>query len=146
MNSIQSERGWKRYFYCGIANEQDRRNQYIFAAWCLAWAASFTVASALLSETPAVSKPLFALLVAVPTLLGFGALLAYRRVLRQTDELLRKIQTDATAIALGAFLLIAMSHSLLESAGKPPLQAIDLFTPVIVIWSAAQIFGMWRYR
>ncbi len=133
-------------FYYSFGSAKDRRNQYTFMATCLVWAISFTMANSLLREHTELTRPLFIFLLAAPSLLGIGTLFAYRRFLQQTDELQRKIQTDAAGVALAAYLLLATGHTLLESAGHQAPQTMDLFTPVVLIWSAAQIYGAWRYR
>ena len=50
----------------------------------------------------------------ITTLVGFGVILANKKLLTGLDEMQRKIQMDAMAIALGVAIIGGLSYSMLD--------------------------------
>src|SRR5690606_13514993 len=101
----------------GCGTERDRRNQRRVTIWGLAWSASFAgVYLALTGGWLATGAPAL-IAVALSLALGLGTAVAYRRSLLEADELRRKIELDAMALAFGVGLVGGATYQLLEGAG-----------------------------
>ena len=147
MNDTPSTGAWRRFLTaCGSAGSQDQRNQVRFALLCLGWALSFVAALWLLRGDRNLPAALLALTIAIPAAVGIAAIAAYLSFLRNTDELLRKIQLEALAIGFGVYALLSMTYPLLEAAGLLVLEVGDLFAAVLFVWGGAQLYGARRYR
>jgi len=129
---------------CGTA--QDRKNQYQFTAWCFAWAVLFTAANWLLKSDYSVSTSVTLLVTIVPTIVGCGAVLAYRKFIRMADELMQKIQLEGLAAGFGIGVVFALSYQIFERAGAPHLEIDDLALVLIGGWMLGQMVATWRYR
>lgn len=139
--SIESLKQW-----C-FSPERDRRNELRILAWIFGWMLTF------LATKQAVSREWFTAdwqvvtAVAVVAVFGAGALLAYRRFLRETDELRRKIELDALALGFGVGLLGGFVGSLLADAGlfvsDEPLS--DLFVLMCITYGIGVLVGTRRY-
>jgi hypothetical protein len=130
----------------GCGTEADRRNQYSFVGWCLAWALTLTGVIVYL-ETHSDFRGTGAWLLAVlPFALSIGALLSYLRFLRMADELLRKIQVEGLAIGFGAGVLFTLGYRVLERAGAPQMSASDTVLLMIAGWLVGQLAATWHYR
>ncbi len=136
---------WQMIKNCS-GTELDRRNQYRFTAWSLAWALTYVAASWTLKSDRELAAPLTWALVAVPTLLSIVAVFAYLRFLRMADELLRKIQLDGLATGFAAGLVYIIGYQLLEAVGASPLQSDNVVLVMVFGWMLGQFIGMWRYR
>lgn len=131
---------------CGT--ERDRRNQRQILYWAAAWmglwlAANLAIDRALLPETPLVA----ALLAFVPAIFGLGALRAYWRYLHEADELLRKIELDALALAFGFALLSSLTCWILGLMGYLDLDGLLMWITslMLVVYSLAVVVGQLRY-
>lgn len=103
---------------------RDRRNQRRILGWSLGWALTFLAAVFVIKKTAWLAdgswppEGLWAAFAAmVPTALGIAAALAYRRFLRETDELRRKIELEALALAYSVGVVGGLTYWLLEVAG-----------------------------
>lgn len=124
--------------------ERDSRNLRIFNYW--AFSAMFAFAGAtLLLEGKFVRGFLAWLLPAVVAILGAAAVRAYFNFLRHADELLRKIQLDALALAFGVTAVFMLVWRLCERAGAPKLDFDDPLMIMVVTWAVAQWIGIRRY-
>ena len=137
----QARRSW--WGHCGT--DRDRMNQRRMVisgmAWMGAWLALIYVISRdWLSAFAATAASV------VPLALGVGMIVAYRRYLGETDELRRKIEVDALALAFGVGLVGAFSYVLLERAGAvaraDPMQLVILMVATYVI---GVVLGHRRY-
>lgn len=127
--------------------ERDRRNQRRVSAWGLLWSASV---AATFVAIPAGWLPLGAPAIAATvfsSVLGLVTFLAYRRSLREADELRRKIEFDAMALAFGVGLVGGATYQLLETSG------VVASAPVLNVWVAMTLtygvaigLGYRRYR
>jgi hypothetical protein len=93
-----------------------RRNTANLAIWTGSWVLTLAVAvfgSAFVWESRSIS--LFAILLNVAA--GAGMIAANKRFLDGLDELQRKIQLEAMALALGVALVAGIAYSTLHSTG-----------------------------
>ncbi len=130
---------------CGDLTANDRRNVMRYNAWMLGWMALWAGVLMLVAKAGLAGPVAWALaaLTVVPGVIGVSA---YIRFLREADELLRKIQLEALAIAFSVGVVFMMTWRLFERLGAPTL---DLNTPVLVmfvVWAAAQWWNARRYR
>ncbi len=138
--------GWRQVIMNHHGTKTDRRNQYRFLAWCLAWAVSFVAATWILRPAPGVEGAGAWALAIGPSLLGAGALLAYLRFLRQADELLRRIQLEGLALGFAVGLIFTLGYQLLERVGAPSLPAGVTAVVMLVAWAGGEIAATMRYR
>ncbi len=126
------------WVWCAMS-ERDRRNQLRLVGWIFAWAATWVLASAAISRgwVPGGAAAITVTLLHV--LLGGAMMLAYRRFLREADELQRRIQLEALALGFGAALVGAAAYRLLERAGA--IGATDV-SDVIMILAVASSVGV----
>lgn len=128
------------------APARDRRNQRRIILWSFLWMAAWVVlVLAIENEWIAHGWPVVvgALVTLPPALL---TLFAYRRYLREADELRRKIELDALAVAFGVGVVGGFSFFALARGG---LAAMDDFLYVIlamiVTHSVGVLIGHRRY-
>jgi hypothetical protein len=120
-------------------------NRRTVRAWSLAWAAAYA-GSAFLTRFADLTGPGVVALGAVTAAMGLGTLVAYRGYLRDADELQRKIELDALAIAVGAALVGGTAIHVLDQGallGEFALTAVLM--SMIVGYIAAVIAGHRRY-
>lgn len=145
-DSNTDRRSWWKLIKSCSGTELDRRNQYRFTAWLMAWAVSFLAATWTLQADLGLPSPVSWLVALTPNVFGIVALFAYLRFLRMADELLRKIQLEGLALGFGAGVVFAMGYQLLERAGAPQLQVSAPAVVMMVGWALGQLLGMRRYR
>lgn len=145
-DSNTERRSWWKLIKSCSGTELDRRNQYRFIAWLMAWAVSFLAATWALRADLGLSSPVSWLVAVAPNVFGIVALFAYLRFLRMADELLRKIQLEGLALGFGAGVVFAMGYQLLERAGAPQLQVTAPAVVMMFGWALGQLLGMRRYR
>lgn len=124
---------------------RDRRNQRQVALWSLVWALSFTAVTLVIKKE---WLPPWAVLVGVlgTALLGLATVLAYRRFLREADELRRKIEMEALALAFGVGVIGGMTYWLLTLSGNlPATDFVFVFFAMIVTHSVGSLLGHRRY-
>jgi len=129
------------------ATDKDRRNQRLVVAWSLAWASTFLAATYGI-EADRIGSDALALLATIGVaVVGLGTLLVFRRFLRDADELMRKIQLDALAIAVGVGLVAGFSLSLIERSEI--VDQSDVMTVVLVMilsYIVSVVAGLGKYR
>jgi hypothetical protein len=74
------------------------------------------------------------------------ALWAFVRWVRRADELQRRIQFEALAVAFGATGLLTFSYGFLENVGFPQLSFIWVFPFMIALWGLTVAVTSYRYR
>ncbi len=67
-------------------------------------------------------------------------------VIRRLDELQRRLQLEAFALAFAGTALITFSYGFLENAGFPRLSAFAVWPVMCGLWLAGVLFGRLRYR
>lgn len=124
---------------------RDRRNRRRTTLWALAWALSYLVVSLGMKRD---WWPLGVTVagVVVTAVLGAATLLAYRRFLGQTDELRRKIEVEALALAFGVGAIGGLSYWLLAASGAAPLDGfVFVLVGMILLHPAGVLIGLRRY-
>lgn len=131
--------------WCG-GTARDRRNELRILGWMLLWIGSWLGVTLAIKEGwlaagwPSTTATL------VTAVLGLRMIGAYRRFLREADELRRKIEFDALALAFGVGLVGAFTYWLLEVAGAvAEVDILDLVLLMIVTYSAGVVLGQRRY-
>lgn len=130
----------KTSWYMCFSTRRDRRNQNLIIGWGLAWSIAWVAVTWGLRSgwLPGGAPAVTAILLA--TGCGLGMVLAYRRFLREADELRRKIEIEALALAAGVGLVGGISYRLLQRAG-----AVGGFEPldvVVLLISATYMLGV----
>lgn len=125
--------------------ERDRRNQRRLVAWGLAWVATWTAAGLAL-DNGWIGTAVAAAAIVLSALLGVATLLAYRRFLREADELRRKIELDALALAFGVGLVAGFTHWLLAEAGiVAEAEVLFLLVLMVATHTLGLLVGHRRY-
>lgn len=130
------------------AMERNCRNQRRVRLWSLVWMSSWVaVTLALTSGWLAPGAPGIVAAV-VSSSLGIGTALAYWRFLREADEVLRRIELEALALAFGVGVVGGLAYWLLERSGAVPLAKADLLyvlAGTCLTYSAGVFLGRRRY-
>lgn len=132
---------------CKNLPASDIKNANIVNIWALAWAGSLAII-AFISKSEWYSAALpIAMAFAINSAIGIGMFLAYKRFLKELDELERKIQFDAVASSVGVTLVVFGAYSILEKAEiAPELQASNLIVLMALTYIAGIIIGRIRYQ
>lgn len=150
MAELQDGNSKRKTFFksiiCSSGTAQDRHNQYRFLAWTFVWALSFLAATWVLVSDLQILRPLAWLIALAPIGFGIGAVLAYMKFLRMTDELIRKMQLDGLAFGFGASLIVILGYQGLERVGAPQMGSNEAVLVMIAGWVAGQIIAFWRYQ
>jgi hypothetical protein len=123
----------------------DRRNQRRVLLWALVWGLSF------IAVTLGIKKEWFSFGmilagVTATSLLGIATVLAYRRFLQETDELRRKIEVEALALADGVGVIGGLTYWLLVVSGTAPATGFYfVFALMMVTHSVGVLIGRRRY-
>ena len=124
---------------CG-GTERDRRNRRRVTMWNLIWGLSFIGATALI-RFEVISPGFPSILACVASgALGIKVILAYRHYLLEADELQRKIEMDALAVAVGVGVFGGLTFWLLHLAGA--FEEADLLVMPIIMMLTHGI-GLW---
>lgn len=129
------------------STERDKRNQRRIIAWSLGWSALWVAVSVAYSNDWLENRPLAtaAALLTVP--FGIGTILAYRRFLREADELRRKIELEALALAFGVGLVGGFTYWLLGEVGVAvEVDLLAVMITMIFTYTVSILVGHWRYR
>ena len=127
------------------SSRRERRAQRRIQAWSFLWALSVIAVTLAIRRWHLPSGPLLAG-IAGSALLGLGTLLAYRRFLRETDELRRKIELDALALAFGVGVVGGMTYWLLTISGAVSSSSFGfVFAAMILVYPAGVLIGLRRY-
>jgi len=125
--------------------QRDRSNHRRIRLWAFFWAFSFIAVSL------GIKKEWFAfggtLAGVIGNLLfGLATVLAYRRFLQETDELRRKIEVEALALAFGVGLVGGLSYWLLMVSGAVSATGFAfVFSAMLITQSVGVLIGRRRY-
>lgn len=77
-----------------------------------------------------------------------GVLLCWAivRLIRRLDEMHRRVQLEAFALAFAGTALVTFSYGFLENAGFPRLSAFAVWPVMCGLWIAGVLIGSLRYR
>jgi hypothetical protein len=82
----------------------------------------------------------------VPVLPAALVVLLFVRRLAQTDELQKRIQTEAFGFALAGTALLTFTYGFLEGAGLPHLNWTFILPLIAVLWGIGTAIFTFRYR
>jgi hypothetical protein len=71
---------------------------------------------------------------------------AILRQLQRVDELQRRLQFEALALAFAATALLTFSYGFLEGIGYPKLSMFVVWPTMCAFWIIGVAIGFWRYR
>ena len=124
---------------------RDARHLRTFNWWLAASMVLFLVATYLLAgQIIGRGAVAYGLTAGTIGLMGM-AVRAYVIFLRGADELLRKIQLEALALAFGITGIFMIGWRLCERLGAPKLDVDDPLMVMIVVWAVAQWMAYRRY-
>ena len=125
--------------------ERDRRNQRRVIAWSLAWTLCWVVGALAIDNGWWDAAATGVAAAALSALLGVALLLAYWRFLREADELRRKIEVEALALAFGVGLVGGISYWLLGESGiVAEAEILHVLVLMIVTHSLGILIGFRR--
>jgi len=125
--------------------ERNRQNQWRILLLAFVWALSFVIVTL---EIEKEWLPFGATLagVGVNAVFGIATVLAYRRFLRETDELRRKIEVEALALAFGAGVVGGLTYWLLMVSGVLPAYGFAYILALMILThTAGVLIGLRRY-
>jgi len=82
----------------------------------------------------------------VPVLPAALVVFLFVRRLARTDELQKRIQTEAFGFALGATALLTFTYGFLEGAGMPHLNWTFILPLIAILWGVGTVVITFRYR
>jgi hypothetical protein len=132
---------------CKNLPARDIKNANLVNLWAIAWAASLAIISFISKyEWYSATLPITMAFV-FNSGIGVGMFLAYKRFLKELDEMERKIQLDALALSVGVTLVAFGGYSILDKAGMAPeLRASHLIVLMALTYMAGIIIGRIRYQ
>lgn len=137
----------KSFFTADCAtSERDRANYRRLNMWLFAWLGTWLAIGAAVKYEIVAVGVLPNLLALIPLGLGIAAVHAYRHFLTEADELRRKIELDALAVAFGVGVVGGLSYWLFGQTGL--FSEIDLLWTIvamIVTYSITVQIGLAKY-
>ncbi len=125
------------------ATGRDRQNQRRIQLWSFLWMLTWLGVNAAIRFDYLAPGALALSLTMATSILGLVVLMAYVRFLRDTDELRRKIEVEALALAYGVGLVGLMTLFLIQRSGY--LSEMDLLAVALLMMFTYTI-GQWRGR
>lgn len=120
--------------------DRDKRNNTWVSIWALVWMASWVGIQFGIGWDWLTTKPQI-VAAAMASLIPAAAMVAaYRRFLREADELRRKIELDALAVSFGVGVIGGMTYFMLAQGGL--LEKAD-FLWVVVAMLMTHPLGVW---
>ncbi len=138
--------------HCYGGTPRDRANSRRVMLWSVAWAGSMLIASAVLLVDESrgfvgIPGQTWGVIAAsISTLLGVATLGAYRRLLREADELRQKIELDALAIAVGVGVVGGLGCSMTTRSlglGEPNLAIV--IAAMLISYAIGVVIGHRRF-
>lgn len=131
----------------GAWRDRTRRDLLRLAGWTGAWAVTMALATfgpARMWDAPGLTLLAILLNLAI----GVGMIRANIRHLGTLDEMMRRIQLEAMALALGVGVVVGMSYSLLDTTDLIAAHAeiASLVMLIGVTYLVGSVVGYWRYR
>jgi hypothetical protein len=123
------------------------RDSIKLVVWIFTWMASLTISDKAALYGWWEGEWITILSILVTATLGLGVLLAFRNMLGRMDDLQRKIQLDALAVALGISLVGCAVYSLLVTWGYILDEEVtDIFVLMCISYSAVVLFSVVKYQ
>lgn len=127
-------------------SRRERRRDVRLAGASLAWAVCFAGARSLIKHGLLPGGAVPWLVAALPTVAGVILLAAYRRYLREIDELQRAIQVRALAFGFGGGFLGICGYVTFQPLGAPQVDPVSLLVVMPVLYAIGILVGSGRYR
>ena len=131
---------------------RDRSNQRRYGVWMMLWFISLIGTQTLFGyRRDVVPSAIYWFVAALPLFVAAVAIWFWVRYLREADELQRRIQLNALALAFGVtFVWIATYLAMagaarLEQGHDTTLQQL-LLGPGLCTYGLALLYGKWQYR
>jgi hypothetical protein len=128
-----------------MSTDADQRSQIWIVVWSLGWVASFLAVDVGIDRGWIDGDAGFIAATAIVTVIGVGWLTAYLRFLRHADELVRKVQLEAMAMAVGVGFVVGFGVLLLAAGGLVEAQVTVLLEVMAATYVVALVFGRRRY-
>ena len=123
------------------------RDNLIMVAWIFIWMASLTVSDKAALYGWWSATWITTLSIAINVAFGIVMMVYFMRMLRNMDDLQRKIQLDALSMALGISLVGCAAYSLMVTWGIIVDEEVsDIFMLMCVAYSVSVMIGVVRYR
>lgn len=127
--------------------KRDLKNANRVNFLALLWALTLMISTYLAQADMLDSAPTLIIAFVIHTVIGIAMLLSYKHFLTQLDELERKVQLDALALAVGIAIISFSSYSILAKAGTlPPLNSAYLIALIALTYMVGIIKGRLAYR
>jgi hypothetical protein len=122
-----------------------RRNLILFSIGMAAYAAVLILSQKILAAGVEDETARIALLLSpmLPAVFICGVVI---RSIRQLDELQRRLQLEALALAFAGTALITFGYGFLEDAGLPRLSMFAVWPLMGILWLVGGLAGRMRYR
>jgi hypothetical protein len=127
------------------ATPVDRRNNWRFLVWALAWAVIF-VGSGLAQRRLHFEGGIAWVVAVLPAVPAIGAFVAYLRLLREADEMVRAIQLQGLAYGFGAGVLVMIGVQFPAHPGAFALETDHVLLAMTGAWAVGQLVAARRYR
>ena len=128
-------------------DQRARRDSIAIVGWIFTWMLSLTISDKAALYGWWSAEWITWLSIIINAALGLWVVRTYMRMLRNLDELQRQIQLNALAISLGVSLVGSITYSLLVTWGYITDEEVsDIFVLMCVSYSAAVLYGQFRYR
>ena len=115
--------------------------------WAFAWGGTMVLADKAELYQWHSSALISMLAIVINAGIGVGMIVTFMRLLKELDELQRKIQLDALALAMGIGLVGGFSYSLLATAKFiADAEASDIILLMTLTYVVGSIVGQIRYR
>lgn len=136
----------RRFWQACETTPRDRRNERRVILWTAAWMGTWLAINGAIRSEWLGSTGAAVGATLVFTALGLGVATSYRRFLRDADELLRKIELEALALAVGVGLVGGFTYWTLARAGVIPDADVLVVLVLMMVTHALAVFvGRRRY-
>ena len=122
-----------------------RRSFVELGASLIAYAGALVSASSLLAHMPG-SSPWRGIVALLPMIPACAAMWAILRQLRRADELQRRSQLEALALAFAGTALVTFGYGFLENVGYPRLSMFTVWPLMGAFWIVGTFISDRRYR
>lgn len=118
----------------------------VIGAALIGYALLVAGAGLVLREDLVTARSVRGLVAALPAIAGVAVFALFLRYLRRMDELERRVQIDALALAGGVGWLLISSYSPFERLGLPEAEPGHAILALSVVYSIGVILGWKRFR
>lgn len=132
--------------FCTNLPKRDIKNANRVNFLALLWALSLALITFAFKKNLIESNLLIGLTFLLHTAIGIFMVLSFKHMLKELDEMEKKIQLDALALSVGTTIICFSSYSLLAKANiLPPLNSAYLIMLMALTYVAGIMIGRVRY-